>query len=338
MSFVHLHLHSEYSLLDGMCRIDSIFQKAKASNMPAVAITDHGALYGAFKFYLKGLDYGIKPIIGVEAYKAKKSRFDKQPGLEKDQYHLVLLAKNYQGYKNLLKLVTAANLEGFYYKPRIDFDLLEKYHEGLIVLSGCLQGEIAQAIINDQYNEAENLVKKYLDIFGENFYLEIQRHQKIKSETKVNEWLIKLSRKFAVPLVATNDVHYLNKDEAYAQEVLLCIQTQRVIFEKSRSMSMIDVPDFYFKSPDEMKGVFIDLPEAIENTLKIADQCQLEIPYGKWVLPKFLIPNNLTVEQYLRQLIESRKKRVVGYDKKTINQRIEYELKIILQKVMGRTF
>jgi DNA polymerase-3 subunit alpha len=321
-----------------MCRIDSIFQKAKASNMPAVAITDHGALYGAFKFYLKGLDYGIKPIIGVEAYKAKKSRFDKQPGLEKDQYHLVLLAKNYQGYKNLLKLVTAANLEGFYYKPRIDFGLLEKYREGLIVLSGCLQGEIAQAIINDQYNEAENLVKKYLDIFGENFYLEIQRHQKIKSETKVNEWLIKLSRKFAVPLVATNDVHYLNKDEAYAQEVLLCIQTQRVIFEKSRSMSMIDVPDFYFKSPDEMKGVFIDLPEAIENTLKIADQCQLEIPHGKWVLPKFPIPDNLTVEQYLRQLIESRKKRVVGYDEETVNQRIEYELKIILQKGYGTYF
>jgi DNA polymerase-3 subunit alpha len=321
-----------------MCRIDSIFQKAKSYNMPAVAITDHGALYGAFKFYLKGLDYGIKPIIGVEAYKAKRSRFDKQPGLEKDQYHLVLLAKNYQGYKNLLKLVTAANLEGFYYKPRIDFELLEKYHEGIIVLSGCLQGEIAQAIINDQYNEAENLVKKYLDIFGENFYLEIQRHQKIKSETKVNEWLIKLSRKFAVPLVATNDVHYLNKDEAYAQEVLLCIQTQRVIFEKNRSMSMIEVPDFYFKSPDEMKGVFIDLPEAIENTLKIADQCQLEIPYGKWVLPKFPIPDDLTVEQYLRQLIESRKKRVVGYDEETINQRIEYELKIILQKGYGTYF
>jgi DNA polymerase-3 subunit alpha len=338
MSFVHLHLHSEYSLLDGMCRIDSIFQKAKSFNMPAVAITDHGALYGAFKFYLKGLDYGIKPIIGVEAYKAKKSRFDKQPGLEKDQCHLVLLAKNYQGYKNLLKLVTAANLEGFYYKPRIDFELLEKYHEGLIVLSGCLQGEIAQAIINDQYNEAENLVKKYLDIFGKNFYLEIQRHQKIKSETKVNESLIKLSRKFAVPLVATNDVHYLNKDEAYAQEVLLCIQTQRVIFEKNRPLSMIDVPDFYFKSPDEMEGVFIDLPETIENTLKIADQCQLEIPYGKWVLPKFTIPDNLTVEQYLRQLIESRKKRVVGYHEETINQRIEYELKIILQKGYGTYF
>jgi DNA polymerase-3 subunit alpha len=338
MSFVHLHLHSEYSLLDGMCRIDSIFQKAKSFNMSAVAITDHGALYGAFKFYLKGLDYGIKPIIGVEAYKAKKSRFDKQPGLEKDQHHLVLLAKNYQGYKNLLKLVTAAHLEGFYYKPRIDFDLLEKYHDGLIVLSGCLQGEIAQAIIKDQYNEAENLIRKYLEIFAGNFYLEIQRHQKIEVEKKVNDWLIRLSRKYAVPLVATNDVHYLNKDEAYAQEVLLCIQTQRVIFEKNRPLSMLDIPDFYFKSAEEMKGLFIDLPEAIENTLKIADQCQIEIPYGKWVLPKFPIPDNLTVEQYLRQLIESRIERVVGYDEKTINQRIEYELKIILQKGYGTYF
>jgi DNA polymerase-3 subunit alpha len=338
MSFVHLHLHSEYSLLDGMCRLDGIFQKAKQYNMPAVGLTDHGALYGAFKFYLKALDYGVKPIIGLEAYKAKNSRFDKQSGLERDQYHLVLLAKNYLGYQNLLKIVTKAHLEGFYYKPRIDFDLLEKYSEGLIVLSGCLQGEIAQAIINDQFNEAENLVKRYLNIFGRNFYLEIQRHQKIEVEKKVNDWLIKLSRKFAVPLVATNDVHYLSKEEAYAQEVLLCIQTQRVIFEKNRPLSMIDVPDFYFKSPEEMRGIFIDLPEAVENTLKIASDCNIEIPYGRWILPHFPVPNGLSIEQYLRQLINKNKEKISGYDKKTVDQRIEYELKIILQKGYGTYF
>ena len=161
MSFVHLHLHSEYSFLDGMCRLDGIFERARRYHMPAVALTDHGALYGAFKFFIKSLDYKIKPIIGVEAYKAKNSRFDKQSRIDRDQYHLTLLAKNYQGYKNLLKIVSKSHLEGFYYKPRIDFELLEKYREGLIVLSGCFQGEISQAILNNQENEAERLIKKY---------------------------------------------------------------------------------------------------------------------------------------------------------------------------------
>lgn len=332
MSFVHLHVHSEYSLLDGMCRLDDLFEKAKQLNMPAVALTDHGALYGSFKFYLKSLKYGVKPIIGVEAYKAKNSRFDKQSGIDRDQYHLVLLAKNYQGYKNLLKIVSKSHLEGYYYKPRIDFDLLEKYHEGLIILSGCLQSEIAQAILNNQETEAENILKKYLEIFNKDFYLELQRHKKLKEEEKVNLGLISLAKKYGVPLVATNDIHYLNEEDAYAHEVLLCVQTQRVIFEKNRPLSMIHIPEFYFKSQETMKGLFIDLPQAIDNTLKIADECHVEIPFGQWVLPKFPTPNNFSETDYLKYLINQNKSKIKNYPYEEITRRINYEIDIIMKK------
>jgi len=333
MNFVHLHVHTEYSLLDGLCRIDELMVKAKENNMPAVAITDHGALYGAFRFFLKAKEHGIKPIIGVETYKAKKSRFDKQPNVERDQNHLVLLAKNLTGYKNLLKLVTSAHLEGFYYRPRIDFEILEKYHEGLIATSACLAGEIPESLLNNQHEQAEKILKKYLSIFGNDFYLELQRHPNMEDQDKVNKELIALSRKFDVPLVATNDVHYLNSDDAYAQEIVLCIQTQRSIVEKNRPMSMIDTPDFYFKSQEEMKGSFADLPEAIENTAKIASQCNVEIPYGNWILPEYRTPNNETVSQHLRDLVQERKSRVGnGYTQEAINKRIEYELKIIIGK------
>ena len=333
MSFVHLHLHTEYSLLDGMCRIDEVIRKAKELGMPALAITDHGALYGAFKFYIKAKEAGIKPIIGVEIYKAKNSRFDKQPGLEKDQYHLVLLAKSFNGYKNLLKLVTAAHLEGFYYKPRVDFEVLKKYRDDLVVLSGCLNGEITALILNDQVSEAEKVLRKYLEIFEGNFYLELQRHPQLEDFEKVNQGLIKLSRKFGIPLVATNDVHYLDQEDAYAQEILLCIQTLRTIYEKNRGISMIDVPDYYFKNQSQMKGSFIDLPEAIDNTLKIANQCNVEIPYGKWILPKFDTPNNEPPELYLRKLVEERKnQRLSSFSEALVRSRIDYELKIIIKK------
>lgn len=332
MSFVHLHVHTEYSLLDGMAKMDEVLAKAKESGMPALAITDHGALYGAFKFFLKAKEIGIKPIIGVEAYKARKSRFDKQPGIDRDQNHLVLLAKNLEGYKNLLKIVTKAHIEGFYYKPRIDFDVLKKHGEGLIALSACLNGEIPNLILQDQPTEAEKVLTQYLDIFGENFYLELQRHPNTPDQDKVNASLIRLSRKFGVPLVATNDVHYLEKEDAYAQEILLCIQSQRSILEKDRSMSMIDTPDYYFKSVDEMKGSFIDIPEAIENTIKIADSCDLQIPYGKWILPKFDTPDNQPVDNYLRRLVQEHIGRVSQYPPDLVKKRIEYELNIIISK------
>jgi DNA polymerase-3 subunit alpha len=332
MSFVHLHLHTGYSLLDGMNRIEDVLEKAKQYQMPAVAITDHGALYGAFKFYTKAKEVGIKPIIGVEAYKARNSRLDKQTGVDRDQYHLTLLCKNFQGYKNLIKMVTIAHLEGFYYKPRIDFELLEKYHDGIIVLSGCLNGEISSLINENQIIQAEKIIEKYQRIFKDDFYLEVQRHPKLPDLDKVNKEMIKLSRKYAVPIVATNDVHYLDENDAYAQEILLCIQTQRTIVEKNRPMSMYGIPDYYFKSPAEMKGIFIDLPEAIENTIKISEKCNLEIPMGKWILPEFTTPKKETVGDYLKSLVSERKIRVSNYDQKLIESRIEYELKIIISK------
>ena len=332
MAFTHLHVHTEYSLLDGMCRVGELLQKAKDQGMTSLAITDHGALYGAFKFYIKAKDIGIKPIIGVEVYKAKHSHLDKDAVEDKDRYHLVLLAKNYTGYRNLLKLVSIAHLEGMYYKPRVDFELLEKYHEGIIALSGCLGGEIAQLIQEGQQKEAEKILQKYAAIFKEDFYLELQRHPNLPQLDTVNDELVKLSRKFSVPLVATNDVHYLNEADAYAHEVLLCIQTQRTIFEKNRPLSMIDVPDYYFKTEDQMRVAFSDLQEAIENANKIAEMCNLEIPYGKWILPKYETPDSLSPEEYLKQLTHEMKGRVKEYPQDEVEKRLGYELNIINTK------
>lgn len=332
MSFVHLHVHSKFSLLDGMCRHKELLEKVKAMGMTSVAVTDHGALYGAFEFYIKAKEAGIKPIIGVETYKAKNSRFDKQPNEHRDQYHLVLLAKNLTGYQNLLKIVSISYLEGFYYKPRIDFEVLEKYHEGIIAFSGCLSGEIPSLLLHGQEKEAERLLDRYTSIFQHDFYLELQRHPNAPEQDKVNTSLVAMSRRFGVPLVATNDVHYLEKDDAYAQEILLCIQTQRAIFEKNRPLSMIDVPDYYLKSPAEMKGLFSDLPEAIENTLKIAEECTVEIPYGKLILPNFTTPQNESCDDFLRRLTYQNIERTKEFSSETVKKRIDYELKIISDK------
>lgn len=331
MSFVHLHTHSEFSLLDGMARIDQIIKKAQEYEMPAVAITDHGSLYGAFKFYIKAKDAGIKPIIGVELYKAKKTRFEKNGVADKDTNHQLVIAKNLTGYQNLLKLVSASNLEGFYYKPRVDWELLEKYGEGLIATSSCLGGEIPELILTNQLEQAEKVLKKYLEIFEGNYYIEIQRHPQLEELEHVNSELIKLSKKYGVPLIATNDVHYVTKEDAYAQEVLLCIQTGTTVYEK-RGLSMIDVPDYYFKSPAEMKGQFLDLPEAIENTLKIADECNLEIPHGKLIIPDYPIPESHTLESYLREMVYSKTDRIKGSTMEEITKRLDYELSVINSK------
>lgn len=332
MAFTHLHVHTEFSLLDGMCRIGDVLQRAKDQNMSSLAITDHGAMYGVFKFFVKAQEIGIKPILGVEAYKAKNSRLDKQAGVDKDRFHLVLLAKDLEGYKNLMKLVSIAHLEGLYYKPRVDFEILKKYHKGLIALSGCLAGEIPQAYLHNQPKEAKLLLEQYMDIFGKDFYIEIQRHPNIEGQDEVNKNLISLAQKYAVPLVATNDIHYLNADDAYAQEVLLCIQTQRTIIEQNRTMSMLDVPDYYFKTENEMRELFTDIPEAIENTNKIAAMCNVEIPNGKWVLPYYKTPKGETPEKHLRELVEERRSRVETYDPKLIQKRLSYELDIICTK------
>ncbi|MBP9691397.1 PHP domain-containing protein, partial [Candidatus Woesebacteria bacterium] len=218
MSFVHLHVHSEYSLLDGMCRIDEYVDEAVKMGMPAVTITDHGALYGAFKFFIKAKNAGIKPIIGCELYKANGKRTEKPEKDERGMYHQLVLAKNLTGYQNLLKLVTRANLEGFYYKPRVDWELIEQYHEGLIATTGCLAGEVPQLIMQDQLTQAEEVLKRYQEIFNDDYYIELQRHSDMPELDRVNEQLVKFSRKLGIPLVATNDVHYLHKEDAYAQE------------------------------------------------------------------------------------------------------------------------
>jgi len=331
--FVHLHTHSEFSLLDGLGKLDYLIEKAKSFDMDALAITDHGSMYGSFKFYMKATVAGIKPIIGVETYVAKRSRFDKEAKIDVEPYHLILLAENEKGYINLMKIVSASYLEGFYYKPRVDFEILSKYHEGVICLSACLAGQIAQLLLRDETEEAEKVAKQYAALYGDDhYYLEIQRHVNIPATDEVTEKVVKLARKLGLPIVATNDIHYVNADDAEAQEILLCIQTQHTMLEAKRPMSMIGSPDFYMKSPDEMKELFADYPEAIENTVRIAKMCNLTLSVGEWHLPKYPLPIGMTPESYLRQLVEERISTRYKEVTKEIRDRVEYELDIINKK------
>ena len=337
--FVHLHTHTEYSLLDGLGKIKDLVNKTKELGMDSLAITDHGAMYGVVKFFLKAKEVGIKPIIGVEAYQASRSRFDKQQGADSDQYHLVLLAQNNTGYQNLIKIVTHAHLEGYYYKPRIDLTVLREHSEGLIGLSACLSGEIPHLLKTNQIDLAEKKARDYSEIFPKgNFYLELQHHSQIPEQEAVNQRLVALSRKLGLPLVATNDIHYINRDDAEAQEILLCVQTQHTIIESRRPLSMISSPDFYMRSPTEMKSLFAEYPEAISNTIKIAQSCNVEIELGKWILPVFDIPDGQTTNTYLRKIVEERIKDRVGQVTPEINKRLDYELNIIVNKGYGTYF
>jgi len=328
--FVHLHTHSEYSLLDGLGKLDHLIERAKSFGMGALAITDHGAMYGSFKFYLKAKAAGIKPIIGVETYVARRSRFDKVGKVDTDPYHLVLLAKNETGYQNLMKLVTHAHLEGYYYKPRVDWEILEKYHTELICLSACLHGQVPSLLRNQQDGEAETIAKKYADLFGpDHYYIELQRHPKIADCDAVNEKLVQLAKKLGLPIVATNDIHYVDPDDAQAQEILLCVQTQETMLNKNRKMSMIDSPDFYMRSPEEMKGLFIQYPEAIENTARIAAMCDIHLSVGKWILPAYPLGDDETPEAHLTTLVKDRLTSRYNEVTKEIRDRIDYELGII---------
>lgn len=331
--FVHLHNHSEYSLLDGLSKIDLMIKRAKELGMSSLAITDHGNMYGAIKFYKACKEAEIKPIIGSEIYISKRTRHDKEAGIDTESNHLILLAKNEVGYKNLMKIISVSNLEGYYYKPRSDIELLKEYHEGLICLSSCVKGYVSEPLLSGQDETAKKRAQALLEIFGENhFYLEIQKHLNVKDQDRLNEKLIALSKETGIPLVATNDNHYVSGTDAEAQEVLLCIQTQTTLETPNRKLSMIDSPDFYIKSSEEMIGLFIQNPEAIENTLKIADMCNLEISLGKWILPNFEVPTEKNAADYLKDQVK--KGLSFRYEKITneIKERAEYELSVILDK------
>lgn len=331
--FVHLHNHSEFSLLDGLSKIKDMVKHAKDLGMSAIAITDHGNMYGTINFYKACLEIGIKPIIGAEIYISKRTRHDKEAGIDSDSNHLILLAKNLQGYKNLMKIISIAGLEGYYYKPRTDMQLLRDYHQGLICLSACLGGFIADPLMHNQEETAQKRAKELNEIFGQdNFYLELQKHLNIPEQDILNSKLIELSRKLGIPLVATNDNHYIRSSDAEAQEALLCIQTQTTIDTKGRKLSMISSPDFYIKTQEEMTGLFVQTPEAIENTVKIANMCDLEISLGKWIMPKLDVPDGKTAADFMREKVEEGL--ITRYQTVTpeITERAEYELSIILKK------
>ncbi len=329
MKFTHLHCHSHYSLLDGLPKIDEILDWCQKLGMNSVAITDHGAIYGAVEFFKKAKERGIKPIIGAELYLAIESRFQKRPGIDDKRYHIVLLVKDKIGYKNLVKLITKSYLEGFYYKPRIDEELLKEHSQGLICLSACLQGKIPQLILAKKFELAEKTALTYQEIFGkENFYLEIQHHPNIKEQKIVNQYLIEIAKKHSIPLVATNDCHYLRKEDAEAQDILMLINTGADPNDPERLTMKMD--DFSMRSPKEMIEAFKEIPEAIENTQRIVELCNFEFELGKLKLPKFETPNGKSPTDYLRELcLEGLKKKFGENPPKEVKERMEYELEVI---------
>jgi len=330
--FVHLHIHSEYSLLDGANRIKDLPVRAKELGMDAMALTDHGVMYGVIDFYKACKKEGIKPIIGCEVYVAPRSRFDKEPGIDNKYNHLILLAKNNQGYKNLSKLVSLGFIDGYYYKPRIDLEILEKYSEGLICLSACLAGAVNQALLNGDNEKAEEIALWHKKVFGEDYYIEIQNNG-IKEQVLANQKLVALAKKLNIPLVATNDAHYLKKEDAYNHEVLLCIQTGKRMSDEDRMK--FDTEELYVKSPEEMIEYFKAFPEAIENTVKIADKCNVEFEFGHTILPNYDVPEGFATHyDYLEKLcLEGLKKRYGNDIPKEYIDRANYELSII--KKMG---
>jgi len=347
MPFVHLHNHSHFSLLDGLLKFDEIIKRSKEDGVNYAAITDHGAMYGVIEFYQKCKENNIKPIIGVETYLAPKSRFDKNIKLDALNYHLVLIAKNYQGYQNLIKLISLAHIEGYYYKPRLDWELLQKHHQGIIASSACLGGEIAQLILSDNLTKAKQRTIEYNELFGQDhFYLEIMDHPQLEGQMKVNQAMIEISRELNIPLLATNDAHYNKAEDDEAQDILLCIQNKKKLSDENR-MKMKGLGNFSLRPAKEMIEAFKDTPEAVSNTLKLASMCDLEIPLGEIKLPHFQVPTGYDGNTYLKHLcylglekhyglkfidnefIVVDKKKLADLKVEEISKRIDYELSVI---------
>ena len=328
MSFTHLHVHTEFSLLDGSCKIKEIVARAKELGMDSLAITDHGVMYGVIDFYKAAKEVGIKPIIGCEVYVAPGSRFNKEAGQSEDKYHhLVLLAENNEGYANLMKIVSKGFIDGFYYKPRVDYEVLEQYHEGIIALSACLAGEVQKYLARGFYEEGKKAALKYQDIFGKgNYFLELQDHG-IPEQKMVNNSLLRMSRELDIELVATNDVHYINAEDAVAHDILLCIQTGKKVSDEDRMR--YEGGQFYLKSEDEMRQLFPYALQALENTHKIAERCNVEIEFGVTKLPRYDVPEGYTSWEYLNYLCTKGLNEKYPDDDGTLRERLDYELGII---------
>lgn len=331
--FTHLHIHTEYSLLDGMCRIPQLVSRAKELGMDSLAITDHGVMYGAIQFYLAAKEAGVKPIIGCEVYVAQDSRFSRSAS-DKNNYHLILLAKNQTGYRNLIQLTTKAHLDGFYYKPRVDKALLQEYHQGLVALSGCVAGEVPRLILEGRLQEAKQAASWYKQAFGD-FYLEIQRHP-IPELEQINQGLMSMSSELDIPLVATNDVHYVDQEDASAHDLLLCIGTNSSIHDEKRMKMAGDF--FYLKAPSEMAELFKDIPQAIENTERIAEMCNLKLEFGRLHLPEIELPEGKTADQFLADLCYEGLPQYYPQPTPEIEQRLSYELEVIKQTQFANYF
>lgn len=329
MAFTHLHVHTEYSLLDGAARIDKVVKRAKELGMDSLAITDHGVMFGVVDFYKECKKEGIKPIIGCEVYTAKRTRFDKDPQRDKRQGHLILLAENDTGYRNLVKIVSRGYTEGLYYKPRVDKELLSAYSEGIIALSGCLAGEVQQRLLQRDYEGAKKEAEELLSIFGEgNFFLELQ-DQGLDEEKAILPGMKQLHEELGIPFAATNDVHYVTSDSAAAHDVLLCIQTGALLSDENRMR--FPNSEFYLKSEEEMREIFKDIPEAVDNTEKIAQRCNVDFEFGKLHLPQFIPPDGMDNETYLRELCRKGMEERYPNADEEVRERLEYELSIIKQ-------
>ena len=332
MAFTHLHVHTEYSLLDGSSKIKELAVRAKELGMDSMAITDHGAMYGVIDFYRAAREAGIKPILGCEGYVAPGSRFDRENVHGEDRYyHLVLLAENNEGYQNLMKIVSKGYVDGFYYKPRVDMEVLKTYHKGIIALSACLAGEVPRFLARGLYEEAKEAVLKYQEIFGRgNYFLELQDHG-IPMQRQVNQGIIRLSRELDIPLAATNDCHYINAEDWEAHDILLCIQTGKKVADENRMR--YEGGQYYVKSEEEMRELFSYIPEAIDNTAKIAERCNVEIEFGVTKLPRYEVPEGYDSWGYLNHLCSEGFKERYPEDDGTLKERLEYELGVI--KSMG---